>query len=64
MCLIHSVSPDECGKVLNVEVLVKPKQGESSNYVPTKPVYLKRQISNQVLLLPAKERDDLKLQHK
>ena len=34
MCLVHSVSPDESGKVRNVEVLVKPNQGGSKDYVP------------------------------
>ena len=61
MCLIHSVSPDDSGKVRNVEVLVKPKQGGSKTYVPSKPFYLKRHVSNLVLLLPVEERDDLKV---
>ena len=61
MCLVHSVSPDNSRKVRNVEVLVKPKQGGSKNYIPTKPIYLKCHVSNLVLLLPAEERDDLKL---
>ena len=61
MCLINSVSPDDSSKVRNVEVLVKPKQGGSKNYVPTKPVYLKRHVSNLVLLLPDEDRDNLKI---
>ena len=61
MCLINSVSPDDSGKVRNVEVLIKPRQGGTKKFVPTKPVYLKRHVSNLVLLLPAEERDDLKL---
>ena len=58
MCVINSVSPNDSSKVRNVEVMVKPRQGGSKNYVPTKPVYLKRHVSNLVLLLPAKDRDN------
>ena len=61
MCVINSVSPVDSGKGRNVEVMVKPRQGGSENYVPTKPVYLNRHVSNLVLLLPAEDRDDLKM---
>ena len=49
--------PDEHGKVRNVRVMVKPRQGGSVQYVPTKPIYLNRHVSNLILLLPAEERD-------
>ena len=50
------MSPDEHGKVRNVRVMVKPRQGGSAHYVPTKPIYLNRHVSNLILLLPAEER--------
>ena len=58
LCEVASVSPDEHGKVRNVRVMVKPKQGGSAHYVPTKPIYLNRHVSNLILLLPAEERSD------
>ena len=61
MCVVNSVSPDDSGRVQNVEVLVKPRQGRSRNYFPSKPIYLKRHVSNLVLLLPAEDRDNLKM---
>ena len=45
--------PDRNNRVRNVELLVKPKQGGGVNYVPTPPIYLKRHVSNVVLLVPA-----------
>lgn len=56
MCEVATVFPDENGKVRNVSVMVKPKQGCSANYVPTKPIYLNMHVSNLVLLIPAEER--------
>ena len=58
LCEVASVSPDEHGKVRNVRVMVKPRQGGSARYVPTKPIYLNRHVSNLILLLPAEERSD------
>ena len=37
--------------------MVKPWQGGSVHYVPTKPIYLSRHASNLILLLPVEERD-------
>ena len=39
-----------------MRVMVKPRQGGSVHYVPTKPIYLNRHVSNLILLLPAEER--------
>ena len=47
--------PDRNNRVRNVELLVKPKQGGSPDYVPTPPIYVKRHVSNVVLLVPATE---------
>ena len=56
LCEVAGVSPDERGKVRNVSVMVKSKQGGSTEYVSTKPIYLNRHVSNLVLLIPAEER--------
>ena len=58
LCEVASVCPDKHGKVRNVRVMVKPRQGGSAQYVPTKPIYLSRHVSNLILLLPAEERGD------
>ena len=52
-----SVSPDDQGRVRNVSVMVKPRQGGSPHYVPVKPMYLNRHVSNLVLLIPAEDRE-------
>ena len=39
-----------------MRVMVKPRQGGSVHYVPTKPFYFNRHVSNLILLLPAQER--------
>ena len=55
---VASVSPDDRGKVRNVRVMVKPRQGGSPQYVPVKPIYSNRHVSNLVLLIPAEDRAD------
>ena len=57
LCEVASVSPDDRGKVRNVRVMVKPRQGGSLQYVPVKPIYLNRHVSNLVLLIPAEDRE-------
>ena len=42
--------PDDDGKVRNVEVMVKPKQGGSTKYVSTKPIYLTRHVNNLIVI--------------
>ena len=57
LCEVASVSPDDNGRVRNVRVMVKPRQGSSPQYVPVKPIYLNRHVSNLVLLIPAEDRE-------
>ena len=57
LCEVASVSPDDHGKVRNVSVMVKPNQGGSAVYVPTKPIYLNRHVSNLVVLIPVEDRE-------
>ena len=57
LCKVASVSPDDQGRVRNVSVMVKPRQGGSPHYVPVKPMYLNRHVSNLVLLIPAEDRE-------
>ena len=42
-----------------MELMVKPKQGKSDKYIPSKPICLKRHVNNLVVLVPA---DDEELQ--
>ena len=44
--------PDCHGRVRNVELLVKPRQGGNGPYVPTAPVYVKRHAKNVVVIEP------------
>ena len=50
--------PDRNNRVRNVEHMVKPKQGGGALYVPTAPIYIKRHVSNVVLLVPADDNID------
>ena len=50
---MSQVFPDRRGNVRNVQVMVKPKQGSSSNYVPNKAIYLNRHVSNLVVIVAA-----------
>ena len=45
--------PDRRGCVRNVELAVVPRQGGATNYEPVKPNYLKRHVSNVVILVAA-----------
>ena len=49
--------PDRWGKVRNVELLVKPRQGANGDYVGSAPLYLKRHVQNLILLVPCDEND-------
>jgi len=40
------------GRVRNVELLMKPTQGSSGNYIPTHSVHVKRHVNNIVVLIP------------
>ena len=56
---MSKVFPDSSGKVRNVRVMVKSRQGGSANYVPTKAIYVDRHVNNLVLLVPADEQEQL-----
>ena len=47
--------PDTHGRVRNVELLVKPRQGAAGDYVASAPIYVKRHVNNLVLLVPYEE---------
>ena len=57
LCKVSQVFPDRRGNVRNVQVMVKPKQGGSSNYVPNKAIYLNRHVSNLVVIVAADDRE-------
>jgi hypothetical protein len=57
LALVTSTFPDEHGVVRNVEVKVSPKQDSSMVYRPTAPNYLKRHVSNLVVLVPKEENE-------
>ena len=56
LCKVSKVFPDRRGNVRNVQVEVKPKQGGKGSYVPTKPIYLDRHVSNLVVVVAADDR--------
>ena len=56
LCEVVKVFPDSKGRVRNVAVVVKAKQGGSGSYVATPPIEIKRHVSNLILLVPAEER--------
>ena len=47
--------PDRHGKVRNVEVRVVPSKDSSREYKPVQPNYLKRHVSNLIVLVPAED---------
>ena len=47
--------PDRRGKVRNVELMIKPRQGGNGTYVSTPPVYIRRHVNNIVVLVPVEE---------
>jgi len=49
--------PDCHGRVRNVELLVKPRQGGNGPYVPTAPVYVKRHAKNVVVIEPVENQN-------
>ena len=55
LCKVSKVFPDRRGNVRNVQVMVKPKQGGSVQYVPSKAIYLDRHVSNLVVIVAADE---------
>ena len=49
LCRVSKVFPDASNKVRNVEVIVKPRQGGSKKYIPTKPIALNRHVNNLIV---------------
>ena len=47
--------PDRLGRVRNVELTTKPKQGGSGHYIPTPQVVIRRHVNNVVVLVPVEE---------
>ena len=61
MCEVVKPLPDRSKKVRNVEVLVKPKQGGSGEYISSKPIIIRRHVSNLIVLVPTEDRPELSL---
>ena len=55
LCRISKVLPDGNKKVRNVEVEVKPRQGGSKEYIPTKPITLSRHVNNLIVIVPVED---------
>ena len=47
--------PDRYGRVRNVELMVKPRQGPNGEYISTPAIYIKRHVNNIIVLVPAEE---------
>ena len=60
---MSKVFPDRRGNVRNVQVMVKPKQGGSTQYVPTKAIYLDRHVSNLVVIVAADDEENDEVEH-
>ena len=61
MCEVVKPLPDRSKKVRNVEVLVKPKQGGAGEYISSKPIIVRRHVSNLIVLVPTEDRPELSL---
>ena len=57
ICRVSDVFPDASGKVRNVAVIVKPRQGGSKDYVAMKPISLNRHVNNLVVLVPIEDQE-------
>ena len=57
---VTATFPDRHGKVRNVEVKVVPNADRSKTYKPVKPNYLKRHVSNLVVIVPVEDHDEKK----
>ena len=47
--------PDSKGRVRNVEIIVKPQQGGSGDYVPTASIPIRRHVGSVIVLVPIEE---------
>ena len=61
LVIVTSVVPDKSGVVRNVEVKAKPKQNGSVDYMPSTSLFLKRHVSNLVVLVPLEEQKTCEL---
>ena len=61
MCEVMKTLPDRNNKVRNVEVMVKPKLSGTGEYVSTKPIIVRRHVSNIMVLVPTEDRPELSL---
>ena len=57
LVLVTNTFPDDHGQVRNVEIRAHPQQDGSPVYKPSSPSYLKRHVSNLVLLVPVDEEE-------
>ena len=55
---VISVSPDQHGVVRNVEVAVSQNSNGSVVYKPSNLSYLKRHVSNLIVIVPADDNED------
>ena len=56
---VTATFPDRYGKVRNVEVKVMPSPDKSKVYKPVKPNYLKRHVSNLIVIVPVEDQGEL-----
>ena len=61
---VTATFPDRHGKVRNVEVRVVPSKDSSRIYKPVQPNYLKRHVSNLVVIVPAEDQVEVKNESK
>ena len=55
---VTATFPDKHEKVRNVEVKVVPSQERSRDYQPVKPNYLKRHVSNLIVIVPVEDQNE------
>ena len=55
---VTQVYPDRHRRVRNVELVTKPKQGGTGQYIPTPSIMIRRHVNNVVVLVPVEEQED------
>ena len=60
---VTATFPDKHQNVRNVEVKVVPSQDSSKNYQPVKPNYLKRHVSNLLVIVPVEDQNETNLEN-
>ena len=61
LAIVSKCYPDRLGKVRNVELVVKPKQGGHGQYMSTPPIEIKRHVNNVIVLVPVEDQEDVNL---